>query len=70
MNSGNVKYILTDGGGKYVFKSLDKLLRKEGMVHELTTSYSPESNGKYELLNRTLLYSSRAILIGLNLKRK
>ena len=53
----------TDGGGEYNSKPLDEFYSQEGIKHEVTTKYSPQSNGKAERLNRTLLNSARTMLI-------
>lgn len=45
---------------------LQKWLNSRGIVHELTTAYSPESNGRAERLNRTLMDSAGTIMVMYN----
>lgn len=54
MNRAHVKWLRSDGGGEYVSNTLRTWFVNQGITHELTTAYSPESNGKAERLNRTL----------------
>lgn len=58
-----VKWLHTDGGGDHIFHALNIWLTDQGIIHELTTPYSPESNGKAERLNRTLLDCARSMMI-------
>jgi transposase InsO family protein len=57
-----VQRVRTDNGGEYVNKKLEHYFKKQGIVHETTTPYTPEQNGKAERLNRTLVESARAML--------
>lgn len=50
-----VKWIRSDGEGEYNEKSFTSWLRAKGIVNDGTTAYSPESNGRAERLNRTML---------------
>ena len=56
-----IKYLRTDGGGEYL-RELKPILAEMGIQHEPTASYSPQSNGKAERLNRTLKTFARAML--------
>lgn len=58
----SVKSIRTDRGGEFLNNELDAYLTKSGIVHQKTTAYTPQQNGKAERLNRTLLTTTRALL--------
>ena len=65
--SGNrIKRVRTDPGTEYFSTTLQSFFDEEGICHEPTSAYSPESNGKAERLNRTLIERSRAIMAELN----
>lgn len=66
MNRKNVKWLRSDGGGEYISKVARAWMKENGIVHELTTLYSPESNGKAERLNRTLLDMARCMILNIN----
>ncbi|CAI7910007.1 unnamed protein product [Closterium sp. NIES-54] len=53
----------TDRGGEFLGEDLTAWLKKEGIIRELTTSYTPQSNGIAERANRTVLEMARALLI-------
>ena len=48
-----IKRIRSDRGGEYVL--LNEYCEKEGIIHEITPSYSPESNGVAERKNKNFL---------------
>lgn len=80
VNKGyKVKSIRMDGGQEYQTTlrnsnefqvNLVNYLRNEGMHHQITAHYSPESNGISERLNRTLLEMARSMLFGAKLPAK
>ena len=47
-----IKRIRSDRGGEYI--ALNEFCEKEGIIHEVTPPYSPQSNGIAERKNRTL----------------
>ena len=61
--SNNVKCqrFRTDNGGEYMSNELKDFLIERGIVHETTTPYAHQQNGRAERLNRTLLEKSQAI---------
>ena len=74
-----IKAVRMDGGSEYQSTlrnsnsfqtTLQNYLRVNGIDSEVTTRYSPESNGISERLNRTLLDMSRTMLFGANLPNK
>jgi hypothetical protein len=64
-----VKIIRTDGGTEYkgVF---DEYLVKQGIVHQVTTPYTPQLNGTAERYNRTIKEMVGAMLIDAKLDMK
>ncbi|GJP67686.1 hypothetical protein CLOP_g24479 [Closterium sp. NIES-67] len=57
------KSIRTDRGGGFLGGDLTAWLKKQGIEHQLTTSYTPQSNGVAERANRTILETARVLLI-------
>lgn len=62
-----VKAVRSDQGGEYISTELKEYFKEKGIDHQMTTAYSPQSNGKAERLNRTLLEKTRALLSEANL---
>ncbi|CAI7859051.1 unnamed protein product, partial [Closterium sp. NIES-53] len=58
-----VKWIRTDRGGEFLGAEMTAWLKKQGIQRELTTAYSPQSNGVAEPANRTILETAKALLI-------
>ena len=54
--------IRTDNAKEFLSKEIKQWLTRRGIVHELSAPYSPESNGKAERLNRTLMDTARSIM--------
>lgn len=50
-----VHAVLTDNGSAYCSNSFASLCRELGMLHRRTRPYTPQTNGKVERFNRTLL---------------
>ncbi|CAI7769171.1 unnamed protein product [Closterium sp. NIES-54] len=58
-----VKRIRTDRAGEFPGAETTAWLKKQGIQKELTTAYSPQSNGVAERANWTILETARALLI-------
>ena len=58
-----VKILRTDNGGEYTSKMFQAHLKACGIRHELTIPKTPEQNGAAERLNRTLVETTRAMLL-------
>jgi transposase InsO family protein len=58
-----VKRLRTDNRKEYVNQEFKNYLIENGIVHELTSTYTPALNGIAERENRTLVEMARAILI-------
>lgn len=57
-----IKAARSDNGGEYMSSLLSDYFKEKGINHQTTMAYSPQSNGKAERLNRTLLEKTRAML--------
>lgn len=61
--TGNkVKCIRTDNGTEFICQPLTEYLEENGIIHERTVPYCPESNAKIEREMRTVKDASRAML--------
>jgi hypothetical protein len=66
--SGNkIKELRTDNGREYLSNAFQSFLREAGIKHNTSVEYCPQSNGKAERLNRTLVEKARCMLITANL---
>ncbi len=52
-----------DQGGEYKSKEMLNLCKREGVVIEFTTSYTPELNEVAERMNRTLAEKAKSMLV-------
>jgi len=43
-----IKTLQTDGGGKYTCANLKNFLKQKGIIHEISSPYSPQQNGIVE----------------------
>ena len=57
-----IQRVRSDRGSEYFNEFLQSYFDEKSIAHEPTTSYSPESNGKAERLNRTLIERARSII--------
>ncbi|XP_040863840.1 uncharacterized protein [Glycine max] len=51
----SLKILRTDGGGEFTFEEFENFCRDNGIIHEITTSYTPHHNGVAERRNRTIM---------------
>ncbi|KAE8233589.1 hypothetical protein CF326_g1376, partial [Tilletia indica] len=58
-----VKVLRTDNGTEYGSKEFQQYLKAEGILHQTTTPYTPQLNGRAERINRTLKEMAAAMLI-------
>ena len=65
-----VKVLRMDNGGEFTSKVFEAHLKACGIRHELTIPKTPEQNGVAERLNRTLVETTRAMLLDANLPQK
>lgn len=66
-NRLKLKWLRSDGGGEYVSNEVRSWISEKVISSELTTAYSPESNGKAERLKRSLVDMEMTILKHLNI---
>ncbi|CAL1678231.1 unnamed protein product [Lasius platythorax] len=57
-----IKRIRTDNGTEFVNSQFKEVTEKEGIEHQKTVPYNPESNGKVERGNRVILERARTLL--------
>lgn len=62
-----VKAVRSDNGGEYMSTDLKDFFTLRGIDHQTTMPYSPQSNGKAERLNRTLLEKAKPMISEANL---
>ncbi|KAJ4744662.1 Gag-Pol polyprotein [Rhynchospora pubera] len=60
--NGLVKALRTDRGREYLSDQFKSLCDEKGIVHQLTTPYTPQQNGVAERRNRTLLEMVRSMM--------
>ena len=65
-----IKILRSDRGGEYLSTSLSKHFQDRGIVHELTTAYTPHQNGKAERFNRTCMNLVRSMLHNRNVPKQ
>ena len=65
-----IETLRTDNGGEYTSYELEYYLKKTGIKHETSVSYSPQQNGVAERMNRTLLESARAMVYHAGLSKQ
>ncbi|CAI7842305.1 unnamed protein product [Closterium sp. NIES-54] len=65
-----VKAICSDRGGEFLGEEFQSWLKRHSIKQQLTTTYTPQSNGVEERANRTIIEGGRAILVdsGLSLR--
>lgn len=64
------KYFRCDRGTEFVNHYFQRFFQDHGMKYQLTTPYSPPSNGLAERYNRTLLENTTTLLSDANLNRR
>ena len=61
--SKTIKVLRSDRGGEYTSNAMSTFCEQNGIVHEFTAPYTPESNGVAERKNRTLMDMVNAMLL-------
>uniref|UniRef100_A0A0A9XEY5 Retrovirus-related Pol polyprotein from transposon TNT 1-94 n=1 Tax=Lygus hesperus TaxID=30085 RepID=A0A0A9XEY5_LYGHE len=64
-----IKVLRTDNGTEYCNNLLSQNLKKWGIVHQTSTRYSPNSNGRAERAQRTLVEKARSMLADADLPK-
>jgi len=57
-----IKCVRSDRGEEYFSNEFDLFCSENGIIHEWTPPYSPQSNGVAERKNRTLMYLVNVML--------
>ena len=65
-----LKTLRTDNGGEFTSIKFQSFLKSCGVRHELTIPKTPEQNGLAERLNRTLVETTRSMLLDAKLTHK
>ena len=65
-----LKVLRTDNGGEYTSTKFEEYLKAEGVSHERTVPKTPEQNGVAERQNRTLVETTRSMLLDSKLPHK
>jgi transposase InsO family protein len=65
-----IKILRTDGGGEYTSKEFEAFYINQGIVHEVTTPYTPQHNGLAERRNMTLIDMAKRMIKHKNLPHK
>ena len=58
----NIKILQSNRGGEYMSDPLSYFLKENGIIHQLTMSYTPQQNGIAKIRNKTLLDIVRSML--------
>lgn len=61
--------IYSDNGTELVNSNLSEWLGERGIIHELSSAYNPEQNGRAEASNKMVIYAARTALISSNLPK-
>ncbi|CAL8118428.1 unnamed protein product [Prunus armeniaca] len=61
-----VKVFQTDNGGEYVNNTLASFFLAQGIIHQMTTPFTPQQNGVSERKNRQLLEVARSLILDMS----
>ena len=64
-----LKILKIDGGGKFNSREIKAFCIDKGILHEVTTPYTPQHNGVVERKSRTIMNKVRSMLKGKNLPK-
>lgn len=59
----SIKCFRSDNGGEFLNYTLSSFFTSHGILHQTTSSYTPQQNGRVERRHRTLLEMTRALKI-------
>lgn len=66
LTGNKIKEFRIDNGKEYMSNEFKDFLKEKGIKHNTSVTYCPQSNGKAERLNRTLLEKSSCMLMTAN----
>ncbi|GAU33702.1 hypothetical protein TSUD_148530 [Trifolium subterraneum] len=58
----SIKVLRIDGGGEYTSKEFENYCKDQGIIHEVTSPYTPQHNGLAERRNRSILDTARSMV--------
>lgn len=64
-----LRRLRSDNAKEFVSEAMKNICRQHNIVHEYTTSYCPEQNGRVEHQNRTIIEMARSMLASGNLSK-
>ncbi|GBP95218.1 Retrovirus-related Pol polyprotein from transposon TNT 1-94 [Eumeta japonica] len=64
-----IKCLRSDNGREYLSNDFSNYLKKSGIIHQTSNSYTPQQNGLAERMNRTLMERARCMLINSDLQK-
>ncbi|GJW87709.1 zinc finger, CCHC-type containing protein [Tanacetum coccineum] len=64
-----IQILRSDRGGEYFFTEFSSYCESHGLIHQRTTSYTPQQNGVAERKNRVLQDMINAMLVSANLPK-
>lgn len=57
-----VKILRIDGGGEYTSKDFEDFCVRQGIIHEVTSPYTPQNNGLAERSKKSILGIAKSML--------
>jgi hypothetical protein len=70
MTNTTIKEFRSDNGTEYTSNAFRQYLKDNGIKHNTSVEYCPQSNGKAEGLNRTLIERARCMILEANVSLK
>ena len=69
--TGNeIKVLRTDKGSEFMNKMLEAEIKRRGMIHQKSCTYTPQQNGRVERENRTIVEAARSMLQAKGLEKE
>lgn len=64
-----IKILRSDNGTEYTWSEIDNLCKKYGILHQTSTTYTPQQNGVAERSNRSIKEKALCMLLDANLPK-
>lgn len=64
-----IKILRTNNGKEYVNQKFEQYMKKSGIRHQFTITYTPQQNGVAERENRTIIERAKSMLFGVELPK-
>lgn len=64
-----IKCFRSDNARKFISKDIQRIMNKNGIVHEFSTPYAPQQNGRAERQIRTIVETGETMLAARNLPK-